>query len=98
MTVLLYARASLPKLRLTAAARTVSNTLIPEHRTMATVRGHLPHTVRTANDPRQTGFFDATISRVDEINRKIRLLRLSLPVDQVRTAAHNDSMLAKTPQ
>jgi hypothetical protein len=50
---------------------------------MATVREHLPHTVRTANDPRQSGLFDTTISRIDEINSKIRLLRLRLPVDQV---------------
>ncbi|KAK5271467.1 hypothetical protein LTR99_001377 [Exophiala xenobiotica] len=48
---------------------------------MATVKDSIPHIVRTAEDPRQKGVWSARLSRIDQVNSKIRLLRLSLPRD-----------------
>lgn len=75
-------QALLSSLRTGARRAGAQNTPTPV-RTMATVKDHTPHTQRTANDPRQTGLFDATLSRIDQVNSKIRLLRLSLPIDGV---------------
>src|SRR5271170_6363139 len=47
-------------------------------RRMASVHDSIPHTIRTANDPRQTGLYNATLSHIEQVNSKIRLLRLSL--------------------
>ena len=80
MTVSLF-RALPPSLRSTRKVA-LRNTITPV-KTMATVKDHIPHMQRTANDPRQTGLFDARISRVDQINSQIRLLRLGLPIDAV---------------
>ena len=52
---------------------------------MATVKDSIPHVIRTANDPRQSGLHDAIISDVQQVNSKIRLVKLSLPRDGVRT-------------
>ncbi|OAP63915.1 hypothetical protein AYL99_03142 [Fonsecaea erecta] len=48
---------------------------------MATVKDPVPHIIRTADDPRQTGVWTARLSRIEQINSKIRLLRLSLQRD-----------------
>lgn len=77
-----YLCALVANLRTTVGKAAVRNSFTPVRR-MATVKDHIPHTQRTANDPRQTGLFDATISRIDQINSKIRLLRLSLAIDEV---------------
>lgn len=52
-------------------------------RNMATVKDTIPHIVRTAEDPRQKGIWSANLSRIEQVNPKIRLLRLSLPRDGV---------------
>ncbi|RVX66153.1 hypothetical protein B0A52_09882 [Exophiala mesophila] len=46
---------------------------------MATVKDSIPHIIRTADDPRQNGIWSARLSRIEQINSRIRLLRLSLP-------------------
>jgi hypothetical protein len=74
-------RASLPSLRSTLRKAALGN--ITPVKTMATVKDHIPHMQRTANDPRQTGLFDSRISHIDQINSQIRLLRLNLPIDGV---------------
>ncbi|OAL26141.1 hypothetical protein AYO20_10194 [Fonsecaea nubica] len=48
---------------------------------MATVKDSVPHIIRTAEDPRQRGIWTARLSKVEHINSKIRLLRLSLQRD-----------------
>lgn len=53
------------------------------HRKMATVKDSIPHIIRTAEDPRQRGIWSARLSKIDQVNPKIRLLRLSLPRDGV---------------
>lgn len=50
---------------------------------MATVNDSIPHVVRTAEDPRQQGVWTARLSRIEQVNPTIRLLRLSLPKDGV---------------
>src|SRR5271155_4389667 len=50
---------------------------------MASVHDSIPHIIRTANDPRQTGLYNATLSHIEQVNSKIRLLRLSLSKDGV---------------
>jgi hypothetical protein len=52
-------------------------------RTMATVKDSIPHVIRTADDPRQSGVWPARLSKIDQINSSIRVLRLSLPKDGV---------------
>lgn len=54
------------------------------NQSMASVVDSVPHLVRTANDPRQTGLYDATLSRIEQVNLRIRLLQLSIPRDGVR--------------
>ncbi|KAK5050409.1 hypothetical protein LTR84_003690 [Exophiala bonariae] len=48
---------------------------------MATVKDTIPHIIRTAEDPRQKGVWSARLSKIEQVNPKIRLLRLSLPRD-----------------
>ncbi|EXJ88494.1 hypothetical protein A1O1_05424 [Capronia coronata CBS 617.96] len=48
---------------------------------MATLIDSIPHIIRTAEDPRQEGVWTARLSRIDQVNSKIRVLRLSLPKD-----------------
>ncbi|KAL2444396.1 hypothetical protein ABEF95_016521 [Exophiala dermatitidis] len=48
---------------------------------MATVKESIPHIIRTADDPRQQGVWTARISEIEQVNSKIRLLKLSLPRD-----------------
>ncbi|EXJ56585.1 hypothetical protein A1O7_06929 [Cladophialophora yegresii CBS 114405] len=48
---------------------------------MATVKDSIPHIIRTAEEPRQQGVWSARLSKVEQVNSKIRLLRLSLPKD-----------------
>ncbi|ETI26387.1 hypothetical protein G647_03164 [Cladophialophora carrionii CBS 160.54] len=48
---------------------------------MASVKDSIPHIIRTAEEPRQQGVWSARLSKVDQVNSKIRLLRLSLPKD-----------------
>jgi hypothetical protein len=50
---------------------------------MASVNDSVPHVVRTAHEPRQAGMWQATLSKIDQVNSTIRLLRLSLLKDQV---------------
>ncbi|KAJ9615329.1 hypothetical protein H2200_001404 [Cladophialophora chaetospira] len=50
---------------------------------MATVKDSIPHVIRTAEDHRQQGIWTARLSKIDQVNSKIRLLRLSLPKDGV---------------
>lgn len=50
---------------------------------MATVKDTIPHIIRTAEDPRQLGIWSASLSKIEQVNPKIRLLRLSLPRDGV---------------
>src|ERR1700712_1469423 len=52
-------------------------------RNMATVKDSIPHILRTAEDPRQQGIWSARLSKIEQVNSKIRLLRLSLPKDGV---------------
>lgn len=59
--------------------------LLRSRRTMATVKESIPHIIRTADDPRQQGVWTARISEIEQVNSKIRLLKLSLPRDGVRT-------------
>lgn len=54
---------------------------------MATVKDSIPHVVRTAHEPRQDGMWTATLSKIEQINSTIRLLRLSLPKDGVGALA-----------
>ncbi|KAK5106981.1 hypothetical protein LTS08_001106 [Lithohypha guttulata] len=49
---------------------------------MATVKDSIPHIVRTSADQRQRDMFRATIGRIEQVNSKIRLLRLYLDNDQ----------------
>ncbi|KIW17238.1 hypothetical protein PV08_04429 [Exophiala spinifera] len=46
---------------------------------MATVKDSIPHIIRTAEDPRQQGVWTARLSKIEQVNSKIRLLNLSLP-------------------
>ena len=55
-----------------------------QSRSMATVKDSIPHIIRTADDPRQNGIWSARLSRIEQINSRIRLLRLSLPKEGVR--------------
>ncbi|KIX01869.1 uncharacterized protein Z518_09596 [Rhinocladiella mackenziei CBS 650.93] len=48
---------------------------------MATVKDSIPHIIRTAEDPRQNGVWSGRLSRIEQVNSKIRLLRLSLSRD-----------------
>ncbi|KIX92150.1 uncharacterized protein Z520_12143 [Fonsecaea multimorphosa CBS 102226] len=48
---------------------------------MATVKDSVPHIIRTAEDPRQSGIWTARLSKIEHVNSKIRLLRLSLQRD-----------------
>ena len=90
-------RASLPSLRSTLRKAAPRN-IIPV-KSMATVKDHIPHMQRTATDPRQTGLFDAKISHIDQINSKIRLLRLNLPIDGVGLQTFTEaSTQTKEPQ
>lgn len=52
-------------------------------RAMASVADSIPHTVRTAKDPRQNDIYDVSLARVDQVNSTIRLLRLALRRDGV---------------
>lgn len=58
-------------------------------RNMATVKDSIPHIIRTAEDPRQNGVWSARLSRIEQINSKIRLIRLSLPRDGVCIFNHS---------
>lgn len=62
--------------------------LIRNHftRSMATVKDSIPHVVRTAHERRNSGSWSATLSNIEQINSTIRLLRLSLPKEGVRTS------------
>ncbi|EXJ74442.1 uncharacterized protein A1O5_02738 [Cladophialophora psammophila CBS 110553] len=51
---------------------------------MATVKDSIPHIIRTAEDPRQEGIWTARLSKIEHVNSKIRLLRLSLQRDGPR--------------
>ena len=51
---------------------------------MATVKNSIPHTVRTAHERRHSGAWTATLSKIEDVNSIIRLLRLGLPKDGVR--------------
>ena len=67
-------------------------------RLMASVANSIPHAVRTANDPRQADFYDVTVSRVEQVNPRIRLLRLSLLRDGVRfETCHTYSLNSTSP-
>ena len=66
-----------------AFTRTLSLPKQP-YRAMASVVDSIPHTVRTAKDPRQAGLYDVTLARIEQVNSRIRLLQLSLPRDGVR--------------
>src|SRR3954447_8271606 len=66
-----------------ALTRTLSLSKQPYH-AMASVIDSIPHTVRTAKDPRQADLYDVTLSRIEQVNSRIRLLRLSLSRDGVR--------------
>src|SRR2546421_3586397 len=67
-------------------------------RLMASVANSIPHAVRTANDPHQADFYDVTVSRVEQVNSRIRLLRLSLLRDGVRfETCHTYSLHSTSP-
>ena len=57
--------------------------VVVHKRTMASVVDAIPHMTRTATDPRQTGLYKVTVSKVDQVNAKIRLIQLALPKDGV---------------
>lgn len=59
-------------------------------RQMATVKDSIPHVVRTAADQRQRTLYGATIGRIEQVNSTIRLLRLYLDNDQVRSSLTNN--------
>jgi hypothetical protein len=46
-------------------------------RTMATIRSSLSHEERTAQEPREARLEPVTVSRIDTVNKTIRLIRLS---------------------
>ncbi|KAK6379942.1 hypothetical protein LTS17_006016 [Exophiala oligosperma] len=50
---------------------------------MATVKDSIPHMIRTAEDPRQQGVWTARLGKIEQVNSKIRLIRLNLPRDGV---------------
>ena len=52
-------------------------------RSMATVKDSIPHVERTATDQRQSSMVGATIGRIEQVNSRIRLLRLYLDNNQV---------------
>lgn len=58
-------------------------------RKMATVKDSVPHLARTAADERQRTLYSASIGRIEQVNSKIRLLRLYLDGDQVRTLSQS---------
>lgn len=53
---------------------------------MATVKDSVPHIVRTATDERQRTMYSASVGRIEQVNSKVRLLRLYLDNDQVSKA------------
>lgn len=61
-------------------------------RKMATVKDSIPHIVRTAHEPRQQGMWTATLSKIEQVNSTIRLLRLSLPKDGVCSQSSREVM------
>src|SRR5947209_3401958 len=76
---------SCPKLKSSNFAFTRTFSLPKQlYRSMASVVDSIPHTVRTAKDPRQAGLYNVTISRIEQVNSRIRLQQLSLPRDGVR--------------
>jgi hypothetical protein len=60
---------------------------------MASVKDSIPHIIRTAEEPRQQGVWSARLSKIEQINSKIRLLRLSLPKDGVGASLLCPAML-----
>ncbi|KAI9376007.1 hypothetical protein BJX61DRAFT_539320 [Aspergillus egyptiacus] len=46
-----------------------------------TRKASIPHTVRTAAEPRQNRLFTVRLSHIEEVNPTVRLLRLTLPAD-----------------
>lgn len=46
---------------------------------MATVRESIPHEERTAKEPRGSALEPVILSRIEPVNKTIRLLRLSSP-------------------
>ena len=88
-----------------AIVRSISKPLSQYHRSrvsfpfvytrrMATVKDSIPHIIRTAEDPRQQGVWSARLSKIEQVNSKIRLLRLSLPKDGVGAFLSCHDMLA----
>merc|ERR1711939_41547 len=78
-----YFSCSISKASYTSTAHfpAILSLTLTKSRGMATVKDSIPHIVRTAEDPRQKGVWSARLSRIDQVNSKIRLLRLSLPKD-----------------
>lgn len=56
---------------------------------MATVHDSIPHEVRTATQPRESGIEPVVLSQIREVNESIRLLRLSAR-DKERTIKVRD--------
>ena len=67
----------------TIPLRTVQSSFPFQTRSMATVKDSIPHMIRTAEDSRQQGVWTAHLSKIEQVNSKIRLLRLSLPREGV---------------
>ena len=44
---------------------------------------NVPHVIRTAADPRQSGMYTVFLSDVQQVNEDIRLIRLSIPTSEV---------------
>ena len=63
-------------------------------RPMATVKDSIPHVVRTAHERRHSGSWVATLSKIEQVNSTIRLLRLSLPKEGVRTHPHTKATMS----
>ncbi|RMD41589.1 hypothetical protein DV735_g3535, partial [Chaetothyriales sp. CBS 134920] len=49
---------------------------------MAPVNDSTPHVVRTAHEPRQTGTWHATVSKIEQVNSTVRCFRLTLAKDE----------------
>ena len=48
-----------------------------------TSNSHVPHIIRTAADPRQSGMHTVFVSDIQEVNENIRLILLLIPTDEV---------------
>ena len=74
--------------------RAAGTLLPPLSKSMATVKDSIPHVERTATDQRQSSMVHATIGRIEQVNSRIRLLRLYLDHDQVRKSLKLGILLA----